>query len=257
MKFRNFLCLLMCLFLAFTHSVDAQSEKDKKPAKKMSNKIFGRDVLYPDKITLRTDGTPVFVSSNNGIDVSIAAFRGADYLYFQIDFTNGSDTPYLFSALDFSMTDDRGFKVRGIDINYVRDDLIGAARGPAPTPPPAPQVSTTTVNTTTTGTIDPYGNVNARTSGQATTRTGPDPYYQAGYALGSALGGLLSRGARKTEEAFLEDLSAFGVNYSTIGAGERQRVYISFAKVKSNYVTLLLPNRFNSQVVFNWKKPKS
>jgi hypothetical protein len=247
-----FVFLFSLLFLTAVSSV-AQTGKEQKPSsKKMSSKLFGRSVLFPETITVRADGTPVFVASNDGLEISVAAFRGANYLYFQVEFENSSDKPYLFSALDFSMTDDRGFKVRGIDINYVREDLAGSARGPAP-PPPAPQVSTTTINTTTTGTVDPYGNVNARTTGQATTRTGPDPYYQAGYALGS----LLSRGSRKTEQSFVEDLSAFGVNYSTIGPGEKQRVYIAFAMVKSKSVTLSLPQEFNSRVTFNWKKPKS
>src|SRR5688500_3840116 len=81
--------LALCNFrvLSFAQS---KSEKAPKPPK-MKSSIFGRDLLYPEKIIVRPDGAPVFGIEAEKMALSVMAIRGTDVIYFQVDILNESE----------------------------------------------------------------------------------------------------------------------------------------------------------------------
>jgi hypothetical protein len=221
------LITVICMTLALCNLpiwsfAQSKGEKAAKPPK-MKSSIFGRDVLYPEKIIVRPDGAPVYGIEAEKMALSVMAIHGTDVIYFQVDILNESEQPFNFYALDFRLYNDQGFRVQGLAPDSVVAMLASELNMPPPSPPPPPQVSRTTVQSTTTGRVDPYGNVTANTTSTGTTTTAPDPAYQAGSALGAGLGALFSRGARNREKAFIEELAAYGYVEATVMPNERQR----------------------------------
>ncbi|MCI0617888.1 hypothetical protein L0244_33365 [bacterium] len=243
--------VLVFVFTCFHSAVFSTDAKNKIP--KLQKKYFNRAVLYPNNPSLTAEGVPQAVVSANNVSLSARATRGDRYLYFQIDIENKSDHNFLWSSSHYQLTSDQNFSLAGVAPYFAATELAQALDMPPPPPPPAPVI--TTVESTTTGSVDSSGNVTAHTTSTATTQE--DPSYQAGYAIGSALGGLLVRGRINKEKDFIDELAAYGHPNFVVGPNGRQRFYLCFRQVKSNFYDLILAEPFSQSIRFFKDKPKN
>jgi hypothetical protein len=115
----------------------AQSKEEKAATPpKMKSSMFGRSVLYPEKIIVRPDGAPVYGIEADKMALSVLAIRGTDVVYFQIDILNESEQPFKFNALDFRLLNDHGFRVQGLEPGSV----VAMLSAELNIPPPAPRL---------------------------------------------------------------------------------------------------------------------